>query len=198
MSAPVQTLRIAAGSHRLFKSPPSPKTCRLTSHLVFIIAIIGGTCGILLKLWMLYNDQKIIAVHGAVRHGIFWLGTGHSPGYSRRHCQPFSAASAQYSLLLPLLRVRISIAGNLPSVNDASSPAWRRYRPIRWYGTNSSISIRGTNASHVGVIDGVRLNLAGVSGAADLSQFPVSLVQRIEYIRGRVRRFMVLMRLAAW
>lgn len=52
-------------------------------------------------------------------------------------------------------------------------------------GQNSSISIRGTNASHVLVlIDGVRLNLAGVSGAADLSQFPVSLVQRIEYIRG--------------
>lgn len=52
-------------------------------------------------------------------------------------------------------------------------------------GQNSSIFIRGTNASHVLVlIDGVRLNLAGVSGSADLSQFPVSLVQRIEYIRG--------------
>ncbi|EDQ6872424.1 TonB-dependent receptor plug domain-containing protein, partial [Salmonella enterica subsp. enterica serovar Inverness] len=50
---------------------------------------------------------------------------------------------------------------------------------------NSSIFIRGTNSSHVLVlIDGVRLNLAGVSGSADLSQFPVSLVQRIEYIRG--------------
>ncbi|ECH6617416.1 TonB-dependent vitamin B12 receptor BtuB [Salmonella enterica subsp. enterica serovar Cerro] len=52
-------------------------------------------------------------------------------------------------------------------------------------GQNSSIFIRGTNSSHVLVlIDGVRLNLAGVSGSADLSQFPVSLVQRIEYIRG--------------
>jgi vitamin B12 transporter len=52
-------------------------------------------------------------------------------------------------------------------------------------GQNSSLFIRGTNSSHVLVlIDGVRLNLAGVSGSADLSQFPVSLVQRIEYIRG--------------
>ncbi len=52
-------------------------------------------------------------------------------------------------------------------------------------GQLSSIFIRGTNASHVLVlIDGVRLNLAGVSGSADLSQFPIALVQRIEYIRG--------------
>ncbi len=34
------------------------------------------------------------------------------------------------------------------------------------------------------LIDGVRLNLAGVSGSADLSQFPIALVQRVEYIRG--------------
>ncbi|MBB8328264.1 TonB-dependent receptor plug domain-containing protein, partial [Escherichia coli] len=41
-------------------------------------------------------------------------------------------------------------------------------------GQLSSIFIRGTNASHVLVlIDGVRLNLAGVSGSADLSQFPI-------------------------
>lgn len=52
-------------------------------------------------------------------------------------------------------------------------------------GQLSSIFIRGTNASHVLVlIDGVRLNLAGVSGSADLSQFPIALVQRVEYIRG--------------
>ncbi|MFP1461749.1 TonB-dependent receptor plug domain-containing protein [Escherichia coli] len=49
----------------------------------------------------------------------------------------------------------------------------------------SSIFIRGTNASHVLVlIDGVRANLAGASGSADLSQFPIALVQRVEYIRG--------------
>ncbi|HFZ8996771.1 TPA: TonB-dependent vitamin B12 receptor BtuB [Citrobacter freundii] len=52
-------------------------------------------------------------------------------------------------------------------------------------GQVSSLFIRGTNSSHVLIlIDGVRLNQAGVSGSSDLSQFPLSLVQRIEYIRG--------------
>ncbi|EMV2780949.1 TonB-dependent vitamin B12 receptor BtuB [Escherichia coli] len=52
-------------------------------------------------------------------------------------------------------------------------------------GQLSTIFIRGTNSNHALVlIDGVRLNLAGVSGSADLSQFPIALVQRIEYIRG--------------
>lgn len=52
-------------------------------------------------------------------------------------------------------------------------------------GQLSTIFLRGTNSNHALVlIDGVRLNLAGVSGAADLSQFPIALVQRIEYIRG--------------
>lgn len=52
-------------------------------------------------------------------------------------------------------------------------------------GQNSSLFIRGTNSSHALIlIDGIRLNQAGVSGSSDLSQFPISLVQRIEYIRG--------------
>ncbi len=52
-------------------------------------------------------------------------------------------------------------------------------------GQQSSLFIRGTNSSHVLVlIDGVRLNQAGISGASDLSQIPISLVQRIEYVRG--------------
>ncbi|MGL4723758.1 MAG: TonB-dependent vitamin B12 receptor BtuB [Scandinavium sp.] len=52
-------------------------------------------------------------------------------------------------------------------------------------GQKSSLFIRGTNSSHVLIlVDGVRLNQAGVSGSSDLSQFPISLVQRIEYIRG--------------
>jgi TonB-dependent vitamin B12 receptor len=52
-------------------------------------------------------------------------------------------------------------------------------------GQLSSLFIRGTNSSHVLVlVDGVRLNQAGVSGSSDLSQFPISLVQRVEYIRG--------------
>ncbi|ORM74519.1 TonB-dependent vitamin B12 receptor [Pantoea wallisii] len=52
-------------------------------------------------------------------------------------------------------------------------------------GQASSMFIRGTNSSHVLVlIDGIRLNQAGISGSSDLSQIPLSLVQRIEYIRG--------------
>ncbi|MFC0141146.1 TonB-dependent vitamin B12 receptor BtuB [Erwinia mallotivora] len=52
-------------------------------------------------------------------------------------------------------------------------------------GQQSSLFIRGTNSSHVLVlIDGIRLNQAGISGSSDLSQIPVSLVQRIEYVRG--------------
>ncbi|WP_413739906.1 TonB-dependent vitamin B12 receptor BtuB [Sodalis sp. RH14] len=52
-------------------------------------------------------------------------------------------------------------------------------------GQQSSLFIRGTDSSHALVlIDGVRLNQAGISGSSDLSQIPLSLVQRIEYIRG--------------
>jgi vitamin B12 transporter len=52
-------------------------------------------------------------------------------------------------------------------------------------GQQSSLFVRGTNSSHVLIlVDGVRLNQAGVSGSSDLSQFPISLVQRVEYIRG--------------
>lgn len=52
-------------------------------------------------------------------------------------------------------------------------------------GQKSSLFIRGTNSSHVLVlIDGIRLNQAGISGSSDLSQIPLSLVQKIEYIRG--------------
>lgn len=52
-------------------------------------------------------------------------------------------------------------------------------------GQKSSMFIRGTESRHVLVlIDGIRLNQAGISGSSDLSQIPISLVQRIEYIRG--------------
>lgn len=52
-------------------------------------------------------------------------------------------------------------------------------------GQQSSLFIRGTNASHALVlIDGVRMNQADISGAFDLSQIPIALVQRIEYICG--------------
>jgi Outer membrane cobalamin receptor protein len=52
-------------------------------------------------------------------------------------------------------------------------------------GQLSSLFVSGTNSSHVLIlIDGIRLNQAGVSGSSDLSQIPLSLVQRIEYVRG--------------
>lgn len=52
-------------------------------------------------------------------------------------------------------------------------------------GQQSSLFIRGTESRHVLVlIDGIRLNQAGISGSSDMSQIPISLVQRIEYIRG--------------
>ena len=42
-------------------------------------------------------------------------------------------------------------------------------------GQKSSLFIRGTNSSHVLVlIDGIRLNQAGVSGSSDLSQIPIT------------------------
>ncbi|WJV62388.1 TonB-dependent vitamin B12 receptor BtuB [Pectobacteriaceae bacterium CE70] len=52
-------------------------------------------------------------------------------------------------------------------------------------GQSSSLFIRGTESRHVLVlIDGIRLNQAGVTGSSDISQIPISLVQKIEYIRG--------------
>ncbi|WP_147200297.1 TonB-dependent vitamin B12 receptor BtuB [Pantoea sp. CCBC3-3-1] len=64
----------------------------------------------------------------------------------------------------------------LPGVNIAQTGG---------LGQQTSLFIRGSNASHVLVlIDGIRLNQAGISGSSDLSQIPISLVQRIEYVRG--------------
>lgn len=64
----------------------------------------------------------------------------------------------------------------LPGVNTA---------PNGGPGQMSSLFIRGTDSRHVLVlVDGIRLNQAGISGSSDLSQIPISLVQRIEYIRG--------------
>lgn len=52
-------------------------------------------------------------------------------------------------------------------------------------GQLSSLYVRGANAGHVLVlVDGIRLNQAGVAGSSDMSQIPLSMVQRIEYIRG--------------
>lgn len=52
-------------------------------------------------------------------------------------------------------------------------------------GQSTSVFIRGTESRHVLLlIDGVRLNQAGISGSSDLSQIPISLVQKVEFIRG--------------
>ncbi|MEQ9899471.1 TonB-dependent vitamin B12 receptor BtuB [Pectobacterium punjabense] len=52
-------------------------------------------------------------------------------------------------------------------------------------GQLGSVFIRGGSASHVLVlVDGVRMASPGVTGSIDFSQIPMSLVQRIEYIRG--------------
>ncbi|MEI7412111.1 TonB-dependent vitamin B12 receptor BtuB [Pectobacterium aroidearum] len=52
-------------------------------------------------------------------------------------------------------------------------------------GQLGSVFIRGGSVSHVLVlVDGVRMASPGVTGSIDFSQIPMSLVQRIEYIRG--------------
>lgn len=52
-------------------------------------------------------------------------------------------------------------------------------------GQSSSMFIRGTNASHVLVlVDGVPMARPGISNTTDISQILISLVQRVEYIRG--------------
>lgn len=52
-------------------------------------------------------------------------------------------------------------------------------------GQTSSMHIRGTESRHVLVlIDGIPMARAGISNSIDVGQIPVSLVQRVEYIRG--------------
>ncbi|MBM3074633.1 TonB-dependent vitamin B12 receptor BtuB [Lelliottia sp. RWM.1] len=70
----------------------------------------------------------------------------------------------------------VEVMSRLPGVDIAQSGGM---------GANASTFIRGTESRHVLVlIDGIPLNNAGISNAADLSQIPTSLIQRIEYIRG--------------
>ncbi|MGM3175089.1 TonB-dependent vitamin B12 receptor BtuB [Dickeya lacustris] len=52
-------------------------------------------------------------------------------------------------------------------------------------GQSASIYIRGSEARHTLVlIDGIPLAKPGITGVADFNQIPMSLVQRIEFIRG--------------
>ncbi|HCM63269.1 MAG TPA: vitamin B12/cobalamin outer membrane transporter [Morganella sp. (in: Bacteria)] len=70
----------------------------------------------------------------------------------------------------------VDVLRRLPGVDVAQSGG---------LGQKSSVFIRGTDAKHLLVlIDGVRLNNAGIAGEPDLGQFPIALVQRVEYIRG--------------
>ena len=68
------------------------------------------------------------------------------------------------------------VMSHLPGVNISQTGGM---------GTSSSLYVRGTESRHVLVlIDGVPMARAGIDNAIDISQFPVSLVQRVEYIRG--------------
>lgn len=52
-------------------------------------------------------------------------------------------------------------------------------------GQGSSLYIRGTEARHVLVlVDGIPLARTGIVNSVDFNQIPISLVQRVEYIRG--------------
>ena len=52
-------------------------------------------------------------------------------------------------------------------------------------GQSSSLFIRGTEAKQVLVlVDGVPMARPGITNNPDLNQIPLSLVQRVEYIRG--------------
>ncbi|WP_437614351.1 TonB-dependent vitamin B12 receptor BtuB [Erwinia sp. V71] len=52
-------------------------------------------------------------------------------------------------------------------------------------GQSGSMYIRGSEARHTLVlVDGIPLAKAGITGEADFNQIPISLVQRVEFIRG--------------
>ncbi|PHM26268.1 TonB-dependent vitamin B12 receptor BtuB [Xenorhabdus budapestensis] len=70
----------------------------------------------------------------------------------------------------------VDVLRRLPSIDIAQNGG---------LGQNASLFVRGTESRHILVlVDGIRLNQAGITGAADFSQIPISMVQRIEYIRG--------------
>lgn len=66
-------------------------------------------------------------------------------------------------------------------------------------GKSSSLYVRGTESRHVLVlIDGVPMARAGIGNAIDIGQIPVSLVQRVEYIRDPVQQCTALVRSVVW
>ena len=127
------------------------------------------------------------------RHGIFRLGTGYQPDTlvvtANRFEQPRSTVLAPTTVVT---RQDID-RWQSTSVNDVL----RRLPGVDitqngGSGQLSSIFIRGTNASHVLVlIDGVRLNLAGVSGSATLASSLLRLSSVLNISVGRAPLFMV-------
>ena len=81
----------------------------------------------------------------------------------------------------------LDVMRRLPGVDTAQSGGM---------GQLSSLFIRGTNSSHVLIlVDGIRLNRAGVTGSSDLSQFPISRCSESNMFVDRVRRYTAQMRL---
>ena len=70
-------------------------------------------------------------------------------------------------------------------LNDVMRRLPGRYCPQRRHGAERFAVCSGTEARHVLVlIDGVPMARPGISNGVDISQIPISLVQRVEYIRG--------------
>lgn len=120
------------------------------------------------------------------RHGIFRLGTGYQPDTlvvtANRFQQPINTVLAPTDIVTRedierwQSRTVLDVMRRLPGVDVA------QYGGM---GQSSSLFIRGTESKHVLVlVDGIPVARPGISNSSDIDQIPVSLVQRIEYIRG--------------
>lgn len=172
---------------------PSPKTCRYYVAIPVAIACYRSqACGILHEFMdalskMIINKTPLLAFSATAIS--LWAQNGFAQDAdntlvttANRFAQPVSSVLAPTTVVT---REEIDrwqsksvadVMRRLPGVDIA------QYGGL---GQQSSLFIRGTESRHVLVlIDGVRLNQAGISGSSDLSQIPISLVQRIEYVRG--------------
>lgn len=172
---------------------PSPKTCRYYVAIPVTIACYRSqACGILHEFMdalskMIINKKPLLAFSATAIS--LWAQNGFAQDAdntlvttANRFAQPVSSVLAPTTVVT---REEIDrwqsksvadVMRRLPGVDIAQSGG---------LGQQSSLFIRGTESRHVLVlIDGIRLNQAGISGSSDLSQIPISLVQRIEYVRG--------------
>lgn len=172
---------------------PSPKTCRYYVAIPVTIACYRSqACGILHEFMdalskMIINKTPLLAFSATAIS--LWAQNGFAQDAdntlvttANRFAQPVSSVLAPTTVVT---REEIDrwqsksvadVMRRLPGVDIAQNGG---------LGQQSSLFIRGTNSSHVLIlIDGIRLNQAGISGSSDLSQIPISLVQRIEYVRG--------------